>query len=140
MSAHEDLSRTHDVRGGSDRAFGFMFALIFALMGLWPAVHGHSIRTWWLGASGAVLAVTLVKASVLGPFNRLWTQFGAVLNRIASPLLSALIFYFAITPIALLLRWRGKDPLRLRIDKKASSYWLMREPPGPEPASMVNQF
>jgi saxitoxin biosynthesis operon SxtJ-like protein len=140
MSAHEDLSRAHDIRGGSDRSFGFTFTVVFGLLGLWPLVHGHPVRIWWLGAGAAVFIVTLVKASVLGPLNRLWTRFGAMLNRIVSPILSALVFYLAITPIAMLLRWRGKDPLRLRFDEKADSYWLVREPPGPEPATMVHQF
>ena len=38
MSAHEDLSRAHDVRGGSDRSFGFTFTVFFGLLGLWPRV------------------------------------------------------------------------------------------------------
>jgi predicted membrane metal-binding protein len=140
MSAHEDLSRAHDIRGSSDRSFGFTFTAVFGLIGFWPLVHGHPIRTWWLVAGAAVLAVTLIKASALRPLNRMWTHIGALLNRIVSPLISALVFYLAITPMAMLLRWRRKDPLRLRIDKKADSYWIVREPAGPEPATMVHQF
>jgi hypothetical protein len=34
----------------------------------------------------------------------------------------------------------GKDFLRLRIDRSAKSYWIEREPPGPPPQSMKNQF
>jgi hypothetical protein len=140
MSTHEDLSRAHDVRGGSDRSFGFVFTVAFGVLGLWPRVHHHPIRIWWLAAGAAVLAVTLVKASWLGPANRLWTRFGGLLNRIVSPALSGLVFYLAVTPMALVMRWKGKDPLRLRWDPKAASYWLPREPPGPEPATMVHQF
>jgi hypothetical protein len=38
------------------------------------------------------------------------------------------------------LRMRGKDPLRLRFEKDAPSYWIMRQPPGPAPRSMTRQF
>ena len=31
-------------------------------------------------------------------------------------------------------------PLRLCLDGKAETYWIQREPPGPDPASMIHQF
>ena len=34
----------------------------------------------------------------------------------------------------------GKDPLRRRFDRDATSYWIERDPPGPEPDSMKRQF
>jgi hypothetical protein len=34
----------------------------------------------------------------------------------------------------------GKDPLQLRRDSDAASYWIHRTPPGPTPESMKNQF
>jgi len=45
-----------------------------------------------------------------------------------------------VTPIAFLLRALGKDPLRLRFDPAAPTYWLDRRPPGPSGESMPNQF
>jgi hypothetical protein len=38
------------------------------------------------------------------------------------------------------MRMLGKDPLRLRRDPDAASYWIHRTPPGPTPESMKNQF
>jgi hypothetical protein len=52
----------------------------------------------------------------------------------------ALLFYVTVTPIAMLMRALGKDPLRLRRDPHAASYWLERMPPGPTSESMKNQF
>ena len=51
-----------------------------------------------------------------------------------------LLFFVTITPIGLLARACGKDFLRLRLDRGAKSYWIEREPPGPPPQSMKNQF
>jgi hypothetical protein len=42
--------------------------------------------------------------------------------------------------MALILRLLGKDLLRLRRDPGAPTYWIERNPPGPEPESMANQF
>jgi hypothetical protein len=57
-----------------------------------------------------------------------------------NPVVTGLIFLLIVTPAGLLLRLLGKDPLRIRRDLKADSYWIRRDPPGPEPATMINQF
>ena len=50
------------------------------------------------------------------------------------------MFYGAMLPMALLLRWLGKDLLRLKREPEAKSYWIAREPPAPAPGSMSKQF
>jgi len=59
---------------------------------------------------------------------------------VVNPVAMAVLFYLLVTPLGLLLRLFGKDLLRLRGDKTASSYWIERQPPGPPPGTMVNQF
>ena len=51
-----------------------------------------------------------------------------------------MVFFTTVMPIGLLMRAVGKDPLRLRREPAAGSYWIAREPPGPEPDTMKNQF
>jgi hypothetical protein len=50
------------------------------------------------------------------------------------------MFFVVITPMGLVMRAMGKDFLRLRLDPAARSYWIPREPPGPAPESLKNQF
>jgi hypothetical protein len=38
------------------------------------------------------------------------------------------------------MRLMGKDPLHRRFDPTATTYWIERQPPGPEPHGMRNQF
>jgi hypothetical protein len=52
----------------------------------------------------------------------------------------AIMFYGVITPMGALMRIFGKDPMRLRHSGSAESYWIKRDPPGPKPESMSNQF
>ena len=52
----------------------------------------------------------------------------------------ALIYGTTMVPIGLMMRANGRDPLRLKLDSKADSYWIPRDPPGPAPESMINQF
>jgi len=78
--------------------------------------------------------------AALAPLNRLWLRFGLLLYKVVQPLVLGLLFYGTVTPVGWLMRKAGKDPLRLRRDPAAQSYWVLRQPPGPAPESMKNQF
>ncbi len=140
VGTHEHLRGTDSVRDPSDRSFGFVFALAFAIAALLPFLHERPIRWWALAVSAAFLAVSLLRASLLHPLNHLWMKLALLLNRIMTPVITGIIFFLVVTPMGVLLRWSGKDPLRLRPDPAAESYWLPRDPPGPAPESMARQF
>ena len=140
FGSHEIQSREEVVKSSSDRAFGYVFAVFFALIaGLsWYNDGGH--WHWWLGGGALFALVALASPSLLAPLNRLWTKFGLLLAAVISPVVLGLVFYLCITPIGFLMRLFGKDPLRLRLDPQADTYWIRREPPGPPPESLKNQF
>lgn len=138
--SHERLSAPAKVQGSSDRAFGIVFTVVFALIGLWPLLDGGSVNVWWLLAAGAVLALALVRPSLLAIPNRLWTRFGLLLHSVTSPVILGLLFFVTVTPMGLAMRAFGKDPLRLRFEPDQKSYWIERRPPGPAPETMKNQF
>ena len=137
---HEDFAREEEVKAGSERSLGIVFAAVFAIVGLFPLWDGGAVRLWALIVAGVFLALALIAPALLGPLNRLWFRFGMLLNRIVSPLVIGLLFFLTVTPMALIMRVAGKDPLRLRFDKAAESYWIPRDPPGPDPQTMRNQF
>jgi hypothetical protein len=78
--------------------------------------------------------------AALRPLNRAWMLLGLVLYKIVNPIVMALLFFSTMTPVGALMRACGKDPLRLRRDPAAASYWIAREPPGPAAETMRNQF
>jgi hypothetical protein len=90
--------------------------------------------------AGAFALIAMLRPVLLATPNRLWTQFGVLLGRVVSPIALGILFYIALTPIALVLRFTGKALLRLEFDCDADSYWIERKPPGPPPDSMTNQF
>jgi hypothetical protein len=51
-----------------------------------------------------------------------------------------LVYFGAVVPTALVVKLMRKDLLRLARQPEAESYWIRREPPGPEPRSMSKQF
>ena len=137
---HESYQRDDQVRGSSDRSFGIVFAVVFALIGAVPWLFGGILRPWALAIGALFLVVALVVPSLLGPLNRQWLRFGLLLHKIVSPLVLGVMFYLVITPMGLLMRMFGKDPLRLKLDSASDTYWIAREPPGPPPESLKDQF
>ena len=125
---------------GSDRGFGLLFAALFAAVGAAAWAGRGVVVAWPFAASGAFMAAALFRPGLLGPLNRAWFRLGLLLSRIVSPVVLAVLFYAVVTPTGLLMRLMGKDPLRLRFDRRAASYWIRRTPPGPVPESMKNQF
>ena len=126
--------------GSSNRGFGLVFAAFFLIIALLPLLQGHGVRLWAAGISLAFGGVALAIPTILAPLNRLWTRFGLLLHGIVSPVALAILFYGVVTPTGLIMRLLGKDPLRLRLDPSAPSYWITRTPPGPDADSLKQQF
>lgn len=137
---HEDLDRTHEVKRGSERGFGLVFAAVFALVGLWPLTGDGPPRWWALATAGGFAVVALAAPAVLAPLNRRGFGIGLPLRRVVDPIVMGIVFYAAVTPTALVMRLLGKDLLERRFDPKAETYWIQRDPPGPAPETMRNQF
>ena len=129
-----------DVPAGSDRGFGIVFAAAFVVVGLIESIGSGLLRLWPFAVSAGFLAAAFFRPGLLSPFNRAWLRLGLLLSRIVNPLIMAVIFFGVLTPTGFLMRLAGKDPLRLRFDREAESYWIHRTPPGPEPESMERQF
>lgn len=140
MQTHEDLRRDDTLKTSSDRFFGLLFVVVFLLIALWPLLKGRPVYPVPLGIALAFLAVALIVPRWLAPLNRLWMKFGELLHRIVSPLILGIMFFGVITPVGLLMRLAGKDLLRTKFDRDADSYWIRREPPGPDKSSLKRQF
>lgn len=138
--AHEDLSRDQQVEGSSDRSFGLVFAGVFLVVACWPLIDRELPRWWALGIAVVFVVIAILKPVLLAGPNRLWLKFGLLLGQVVSPVALGILFYCVIAPIGVLVRLAGKDPLRLKLDSGAGSYWIARRPPGPPPDSMTNQF
>lgn len=138
--AHEDLSRDQRVEGSSDRSFGLVFAVVFILIAAWPLLHGVAPRWWAFGVAAVFALVAVMRPTLLAGLNRLWIKLGVLLGKLVSPIALGVLFYGVFFPIGVVMRLAGKDPLRLKRDADAASYWIPRKPPGPPPDSMTNQF
>jgi hypothetical protein len=140
MAAHENFTRQETVTRSSNRTFGLVLAAFFTIVAMLPLARGHAMRLWALPIAGAFLLTALLAPQILGPLNDRWTALGIALHRITNPLVLGVFFYLVFAPFGWVLRLLGKDFLRLKRAPGAASYWIPRQPPGPAPESMSQQF
>ena len=138
FGSHEFRGRKEFVQTSSERSFGLVFAVVFAVVGLFNLHGAGSYWPYWLGAAALFVLLALAAPRVLAPLNRHWAKFGLLLHRIISPVILAILFYGCITPIGYLMRFTGKDPLRLRFEADSQSYWIVRD--SHDIQSFNNQF
>ena len=120
----------------SNKSFGLVFFIVFILIAFYPLLNNGNIRLWSLLVSLIFLILGLLNSKILNPLNSLWQKFGLLLNKVMSPLIMGLIFFFIVTPIGILMRILKKDLLNLKFNKK-ETYWIDKS--GPK-SKMKNQF
>jgi len=141
-ATHENFERTEVTKMGSERTFGLVFSVFFALVGVAPLWHrvGGPMRGWALVLAAVFLVLSLFWTAPLKPLNRAWLKFGLLLHAIVNPLVMALMFYTVITPFGIGMRMLGKKLLGLKREPEAVTYWVMRNPSDLAPETMKNQF
>ena len=120
----------------SNRSFGILFSILFAIIAFWPIINGNPLRLWLIPFSVIFLVLGLLNSKLLNPLNVVWVKFGELLGRIIAPIVMAIIYFIIITPIGLFMRLIRKDLLNLKFSK-ANTYWIKREK---KISSMKKQF
>lgn len=135
-----ELEANTEIKVGSERSFGIVFAIVFAIVGLFPLLGGNTPRAWAMVIAATFLGLAFLRPAVLAVPNRLWFRFGLLLNKIVSPIVMGLIFVLTVTPTGVIMRALGKDLLRQKMDPNAHSYWITPDPERRKASSMRNQF
>ena len=125
-----------EIKLGSNKSFGVVFFIVFLIIAIYPLINNEGLRIWSLIISIIFLVLGLINSKILTPLNKLWFKFGLLLGKIISPVIMGIIFFFVVTPTALIMRIIGKDLLNLKFTKN-KSYWI--EKSGPK-SKMKNQF
>ena len=140
MTANESMQSHRKVTVSTERNFGIVFSVVFAIIGLARIYRGGPVRWWAIALSAAFLICAFLAPRMLRPLNHLWFRFGLLLHHVVNPLVMGAIYLGAVVPMGLILRALGKDLLHLKFDQEAASYWIRRDPPGPPPGGMTKQF
>jgi len=130
----------HNVKLPSNRSFGTLFIVVFAMLAAWQAWHGaHSWMIFWFSSAVVTGVVTLIRPSWLAPLNRAWMALGNLLGRIVSPVVLGVMYVIIIVPVGAIMRMLGRDAMHRRYSD-APSYWQPRGDGRMIPERFKNQF
>jgi len=108
----------------AEREFGLIVGGVFLLLGLWLLYRGK------FAAASEIfvpLGVVLIFFAIVFPRaliypNKAWMTLAGVLSFISTRIILALVFFVVLTPIGLIKRAMGWDPLQRRSEPR-ESYW-----------------
>lgn len=122
------------------RVFATLWLVFFGFAALWASRRGADALALRLGVTAAVVGVMgwirpgAVRLVYLGATCAAWP-----VGWVVSHVIMAVLYYLVITPVGLVMRLCGRDPLQRRFDPAAKSYWRPRGP-RPPPESYFNQW
>lgn len=122
------------------KKFGLTMGLAFLVLGLIFFLQKKQV---WLGLwpiSFVFLMASLVIPVWLRPVYSFWMKFASILGWVNTRILLSLFFYFVLTPVGLIMKLFGKNPLDRCLQKERASYWFKRESTDFNPASYERQF
>ena len=115
--------KNNKIKISSNRSFGIVFFVVFFVFAIWPLLNNQDIRIWSLIISLVFLILGILNSNLLKPLNIIWFKFGIFLGSIVSPLVMGLVFFIVVTPTGFIMRFFGKDLLKLKKNKN-NTYWV----------------
>ena len=118
------------VTAKTSQQFGFLLAAVIFVVSLresWK--HGlteFSLTIAFLAVGAALVAWS--NPQFYRPIFTMWMALVFPIGWLMSRLILSIVYFFVLTPIGVLLRWRGHDPLSLR-DSGRPTFWEPRETP-----------
>lgn len=108
----------------TEREFGLLVGAVFVLLGGWWLYRGKFTAAAWftlpLGTLMVFLGLLWPRVLILP--NRAWMLLAEGLSFITTRIILAVVFFLVITPIGVIKRLTGWDPLNRR-GARSASYW-----------------
>jgi len=108
----------------AEREFGLVVGGVFLLLGLWWLYRGKfTSATYVVVPLGTLLLLFgLIWPRMLVWPNRVWMLLAEGLSFVTTRIILAVVFFFIVTPIGVVKRLSGWDPLSRRGPRR-TSYW-----------------
>jgi hypothetical protein len=111
------------------RVFGVLQLVFFGAVAAISRRHSGSATLAMIIIAASLLAacVALAAPRAIRPLYVAWMAAVWPIGWTVSHLALACLFYLVFTPIGLIMRACGRDPLRRKFDRTAQTYWCDRE-------------
>ena len=119
------------------RKFAFTVGIAFLVLCAISLWRGHRLPPFILGGLGGVLllAGVLVPSRLSGVY-RWWMALAAAISKVTSPIVVGAAYFLVLSPIGVLIRLLGRNPLRHR--ERDGGFWVPA--PSGGRSNLENQF
>ncbi len=132
------MSDTIEIR--KFRRFGLLVGGVFAIIAIWPFVfRGDGPRLWAGLIAGVLVVLGLGFPTGLRSVYRIWMWVGHILGDWNTRILLGIVYFVVMTPMGMVMRWFGWDPLDRRL-KDRPTYWIERKEHADSRGTMERQF
>jgi len=122
------------------RSFGLLvggaFVVLAAIVAWKSGVLVATVPVTLTSVGAVLVAAGLIAPRMLGVVYRAWMRFAVLLSRVTTPVFMGVIYFIVLTPIALVMRVAGRNPLRPRT---RDTVWVTR-PAGGRASVLERQF
>lgn len=112
------------------RKFAAVFGGVLIALGALAWYRGSGAALYLAPPGLLVVVVGLLAPAAVRGLYYVWMAIGLVLGTIVTAIILTVVFFVALTPIALVMRLAGKDPLHRELDPEAESYWIPKREAG----------
>jgi len=109
------------------KKFALTIGLMLSILSIFFWYKENSTYYWYLLTGIVLILIGFIVPFLLKPFYYLWMSFAIILGFVMTRLILTVFYFLVITPVGLLMRSFGKDPLNRKIDKNSKTYWLKKE-------------
>ena len=97
----------------SNKKFGIFISTLLFILFIYLYYFKGIFSLFILFISALFLVLGVLDSKVLKPLQILWIKFGFLLNKLITPIIMFVIYFFVLFPISILLKICGKDILNL---------------------------
>lgn len=119
-----------------NKKFGIFISIIFLTLLIYLYYFKSIFSLFILFLSVLFFVLGVSDSKLLKPLQIFWIKFGYLLNKLITPIIMFVIYFFVIFPISILLKIFGKDILNLN-KKNKKTFWIKKEE---IKSDMRNQF
>jgi hypothetical protein len=127
------LSRTEGLKFALTVGGAF---LVLALFFRWRERESAAVVLATIG--GVLVLAGLVMPTRMGPVQAAWMALGHAIGRVTTPIILGILYFGLLTPMGLLRRTFGGNPIRH--DESSGSFWIDRARTGSGRSDLTHQF
>jgi saxitoxin biosynthesis operon SxtJ-like protein len=121
------------------RRFGLTVGVAFLVLAGFLWWRGRPMTSAVFFSLGAILTTLgLIAPGALRPVRRVWMGAAVAMSKVTTPVFLGIVYFGVITPIGMVRRLFGRNPLKHRAGDGSS--WLPRERRGHQQTDMEHQF